>query len=347
MQRAVVITGGTAGLGFEAARAIALGRYPGAEQDTTAYLLVLASRTDKDKAADALNREASAAGRSARAVFHALDLADLDSVRQFASLWGKKNKNKDRDSTEPYPPIAALLLNAGLQFPGPLQTTAAGIESTFSINHVGHALLFHLLVPFFDTAASNTTSTPRVVVTSSGTHDPAQTTGLPDAVYTSAHDLAYPPADMVDINGRQRYASSKLANVLWTYVLDRQIRSSTDVRVAVNAFDPGLMPGTGLAREAAGLFQFLWTRVLPNVLPVLRFLMSPNVHTAQESGENLARLAVGVEQQGVSGKYFEMRQPIPSSTDSYDTAKQDDLWEWTLKYVAKDAAEEARFRRFA
>ncbi|EPE08558.1 dehydrogenase reductase [Ophiostoma piceae UAMH 11346] len=345
MQRAIVITGGTAGLGFEAARAIALGHYPGAEQDTTAYLLVLASRTDKDKAADVLNREASAAGRSARAVFHSLDLADLDSVRQFASLWvGDRDKSKNTMNTsQPLPRISALLLNAGLQFPGPLQTTAAGIESTFSINHVGHALLFHLLVPFLDTTPE---STPRVVVTSSGTHDPAQHSGLPDAVYTSAHDLAYPPADMVDINGRQRYASSKLANVLWTYALDRQIRGSTDLHVAVNAFDPGLMPGTGLAREASGIVKLLWSRVLPNVLPVLRYLVSPNIHTAQESGENLARVAVGVEQQGVSGKYFEMRQPIASSTDSYDTAKQDDLWEWTVKYVAEDAAEEARFRRF-
>jgi len=34
----------------------------------------------------------------------------------------------------------------------------------------------------------------------------------------------------------------------------------------INAFDPGLMPGTGLAREAAARLCWLWNHVLPHHL---------------------------------------------------------------------------------
>lgn len=126
----------------------------------------------------------------------ALDLADTNNVRAYAKEWASKN----------WPPIQALLLNAGLQFPAELHKTAEGLEATFAINHVGHALLFHLLCPFLAPSA-------RVVVTSSGTHDPAQKTGLPDAVYNTAEELAHPPASTINDPGRKRYSSSKLANI--------------------------------------------------------------------------------------------------------------------------------------
>ncbi|KAJ9149320.1 Dehydrogenase reductase protein [Pleurostoma richardsiae] len=314
--RSVIVTGGTVNLGYYAALAIA--------RDHPDYLVVLSSRSDKNHAAEEINRKF---GRES-AVFMPLDLGNLDNVRSYAKTWFSKG----------YPPIQALVLNAGLQFPGTLQKTVDGLESTFGINHVGHALLFHLLCP---SLAPNA----RVVVVSSGTHDPAQKSGLPDAVYTSAEDLAHPPPSMVNVPGRQRYASSKLANILWTYVLDRKLRQRVPDRgIAVNAFDPGLMPGTGLAREGTGVERFLWNRVLPRVMPLLRLLLSPNIHKPEESGAALARAAVGSDLQGVSGKYFEGLKEIKSSKDSYDEKKQEDLWEWTVKYLAKgDAGDLARF----
>ncbi|KJR84957.1 short-chain dehydrogenase [Sporothrix schenckii 1099-18] len=355
---AIIITGGTLNLGFEAARAIATGHYPDSKDDHNEYLLVLLARTDKTNASDTINQQARAAKLPHRAVFRRLDLSDLANVRQFGRTWADGTA---AGNTADFPPIHALLLNAGLQFPGALETIpSSGLEATFAVCHVGHALLFHLLVPFLDAASSDGA---RVLVTSSGTHDPAQKSGLPDAVYTSAEDLAHPPPDMVHVKGRQRYASSKLANVLWTYALvdhlERAGRLGAKVGgVTANAFDPGLMPGTGLTRRGTGVERFLWHNVLPRIRPVLRVLVSPNIHTAEASGRNLARLAVGPGGSGdpdrvdgtvlgVSGKYYEIRRPIPSSTDSYDKAKQEDLWDWTIKYLSKgDAAEEARFREF-
>jgi NAD(P)-dependent dehydrogenase (short-subunit alcohol dehydrogenase family) len=315
--KTVLITGGTANLGYHAAWSIAK-----AQPET---LVVISSRSDKDHAADSINK---ALGQK-NTIFLPLDLSDLRNVRDYAENW----------ATKKYPPIQALLLNAGLQFPGNLTKTVDGLESTFGINHVGHALLFHLISPHLAPQA-------RIVLTASGTHDPAQNSGLPDAVYISADELAHPTALTADNPGRQRYATSKLCNVLWAYALDRHLKKETPERhVTVTAFDPGLMPGTGLAREAGPFLKFVWTCVMPRVIPVLRLLVTPNVHTARESGEALARLAINPEVEGVSGTYFEGREVIRSSVDSYDEAKQEDIWRWTVEYLAQGDEERERFER--
>ncbi|RYO78474.1 hypothetical protein DL764_010114 [Monosporascus ibericus] len=83
--------------------------------------------------ADRINK---AIGQSSR-IFLQLDLGDLAKVRAYARQW----------KAESYPPIHALVLNARLCFPGDLTRTRDGLEATFGINHVGHALLFHLLAP--------------------------------------------------------------------------------------------------------------------------------------------------------------------------------------------------------
>ncbi|RYP72449.1 hypothetical protein DL771_004244 [Monosporascus sp. 5C6A] len=88
----------------------------------------------------------------------------------------------------------------GLRFPGDTTRTRDGLEATLGINQVGHALLFHLL------ASRLAPGGARVVLTSSGTHDPAQKSGLPDAEYDAAEELA--------LSERQRYATSKVVNLL-------------------------------------------------------------------------------------------------------------------------------------
>ena len=82
---------------------------------------------------------------------------------------------------------------------------------------------------------------------------------------------------------------------------------------------------------------------MPHMLPVLRRVFHPNTHSSRESAANLARLATGADVKGVSGVYYEGDKQIKSSTDSYDVAKQEDLWEWTIKNVATDKNEIAKF----
>jgi NAD(P)-dependent dehydrogenase (short-subunit alcohol dehydrogenase family) len=313
---AVIITGGTANLGYYAALDIA--------KALPDCLVVLSSRSDKDHAADKINESL----KQKNTIFISLDLADLSNVRRYAEDWVAQNR----------PTIQCLVLNAGLQFPGKLTKTTDGLEATFGINHVGHALLFHLL-------CSHLTNNARILITSSGTHDPAQKTSLPNAVYNTAEDLAHPTETMVDVPGRQRYSSSKLANILWTYALHRRISAvhRADCNLTVYAFDPGLMPGTGLARDGARLERFLWMRVMPHIMPLLRLLISPNIHTPRESGAALARLATEKNMERKSGQYFEGIEAIPSSKDSYDEKKQDDLWQWTIAYLAKSDEEQTKF----
>lgn len=263
---------------------------------------------------------------STKSTFLPLDLSNLANVRSFVKDFEAKN----------YPPIQALVLNAGLQFPEGVRYSADGFESTFAINHVGHALLFSLLLPHL---ADNA----RIVVTSSGTHDPAQKSGLPDAKYTTAEELAHPTPESAQNAGRQRYATSKLVNVMWTYALHRRLTRVQRKSWTVVAMDPGLMPGTGLARESGAFLRFLWIQLMPRMLPLLRLLVSSNVHSPKESGAALARLAVSKDVEGSSGVYYEGQRKIKSSEDSYDEKKQEDLWEWTLKNIATNEDEARSF----
>ncbi|MCJ1388082.1 hypothetical protein MMC18_000926 [Xylographa bjoerkii] len=317
--RTVLVTGGTSGLGYHCALEIARQRPD--------YLVLIASRSNPDSAAISIN---TLLGQK-NVEYLPLDLSDFANIRTFAANYADPK----------YPPLAALVLNAGSQFPGGISYTKDGIEKTFAINHIGHCLLFYLLRSHFAPKC-------RVVLTSSGTHDPTQNTGLPNPEYTTAEELAHPSAASGKKNkGRQRYATSKLCNLMWTYALHRRLIKSdatTDSKSwTVTAMDPGFIPGTGLSRNASWLERWLFVHVLPRVIPLLRRLVNPNIHTPHDSGLALARLAVGEDVEGVRGKYFEGMKQIESSVESYEVPKQEDLWTWTAKHVAVDETEASDF----
>ena len=312
----IVVTGGTTGLGYQCALAIA-------KQKPDALVLI-ASRSSGNDAAAIINN----ATGCENVRYLPLDLSSQVNIRKFAADFKAAN----------HPPLVALVLNAGIQVVSGITFTKEGLETTFGVNHVGHALLFHLLAPLLSREG-------RVVITSSGTHDPKQKSGVPDALYETAELLAHPDEKSINNDGRQRYSTSKLCNVLWLYGLERR-RKSQGVIWTVTAMDPGLMPGTGLARDAPAVLRFLWNHVLPRMMPVLRLLISPNIHTPEESGESLARLAIGKDVLGVSGKYYEGMEVIPSSDDSHDEQKQDELWSWTIQAISRDQSEADRFEHF-
>ncbi|KAE9377700.1 NAD(P)-binding protein [Stipitochalara longipes BDJ] len=317
----VVITGATSGVGYQCALAIAR-KHP-------SYLIIIASRTDNGSA-ESINRTLS----QTNTIFHPLDLSSLSNIRTFCTHF----------SSSPYAPISHLVLNAILQFTDrDIHRTADGFETTFGIAHLGHALLFHLLFPYF-------APTARVLVTTSGTHDPEQKTGMPEAKFTSAEKIARPDAKEAGVvKGRTRYTTTKLCNVLWTYALARRFAKMSvgERKLSVVTFDPGLMPGTGLAREASGVEQFVWHRVMPHMLGPMRLAFgTKNVHTTKESGDNMAFVVLGEGEvvKGTNGLYFENHgETRKSSKVSYEEAKQEELWDWTVKTVAKDEEERVKF----
>jgi NAD(P)-dependent dehydrogenase (short-subunit alcohol dehydrogenase family) len=171
------------------------------------------------------------------------------------------------------------------------------------------------------------------VVVSSDTHDPAQQTGMPRPRYTSAAELARPDdnwagGDSPVSAGRRRYTTSKLCNVLFTYELDRRFGGRG---ITFNAFNPGLMPGTGLARDYPAYQRLIWRFVMPVLT-----LMRENINTPRTSGRALARLISDPAIHRTSGRYFSGASDIPSSEESHDLAKAADLWQTSLTLTALD-----------
>jgi light-dependent protochlorophyllide reductase len=285
--RTAIITGASAGLGLECARAIL--------SNDPSWHVVLAVR-DPARGAQAVEQ----IGHADRCTVLEVDLASLTSVRAFV----------DTFRSTALPPMHAIVCNAGVQVVSGTERTADGVEMTFGVNHLGH---FALVQALLDDVARPA----RIVVVSSGTHDPAKHTGMPSPNYTSADALSL-ASDSGD--GRRRYTTSKLCNVLFTYELDRRLGGGTD-GVTVTAFDPGLMPGSGLARDYSPNMRWAWRYVMP----MLRVL--PNVNSTRSSGARLAALVTELRFDGVTGAYFEGNRPIRSSADSYDRDKALDLWE--------------------
>ncbi|AOR33483.1 oxidoreductase [Streptomyces fodineus] len=169
--RTAVITGANSGLGLVTAEALARA---GAH-------VVFAVR-------DLARGGAAAAKVSGSTEVRRLDLADLDSVREFADGWDR--------------PLDLLINNAGVMML-PEQRTKQGFEMQFGTNHLGHFALTNLLLPYV---------TDRVVTVSSGLHR-----GGDGVIHF----------EDVNLRGRytptRAYAQSKLANLLFTLELQRRL----------------------------------------------------------------------------------------------------------------------------
>jgi light-dependent protochlorophyllide reductase len=295
--KTVIITGANAGLGLRCAQALL-------ETDPSWH--VVAAVRDQARGTAAMQR----LGDPSRATVMHVDLASLVSVRAFT-----------RDVREAeLPPLHAIVCNAGVQVVSRTQQTADGYEMTFGVNHLGHFALVEGL-------RDQLVAPARIVVVSSGTHNPTRHTGMPHPRYTSAAELARIPNDGADsAAGRCRYTTSKLCNVLFAYELDRRLDAGAQ-GIAVNAFDPGMMPGSGLARDYPPLQRLAWRFVLP----ALRVL--PGVRSTRTSGRHLAALVADRRFDGISGRYFDGPKPVRSSEDSYDVGKAADLWHTSQRLI--------------
>ena len=123
-----LITGVSAGLGVETARALAA---QGAE--------IVAAARDLDKAAAATGALPQEIGH--RIMLTDLDLASLDSTRACASRL-----------LEDARPFDAIIANAGIMAP-PFARTADGFESQIGVNHLGHFVLVNRLAPLLRESA--------------------------------------------------------------------------------------------------------------------------------------------------------------------------------------------------
>ena len=254
--------------------------------------VVMACRT-RTKAA-AAQRDIDATHPKAETEFLHLDLSDLASVRKAAAEFRSKRRRLD-----------VLVNNAGVMFT-PETRTADGFEMQMGTNHFGHFALTGLLLPtLLETPGS------RVVTVSSIGHRPGS-------------------IDFDDINWEQHYNRfrayfrSKLANLLFTYELQRRLHKAKADTIAVAAHPGGSNTNLGhMERDQA----FWWLeRILRPIaglvtqsaamgaLPTLRAATDPKVHGGDYYGPD----GFG-EQWGYPVK-------VKSSERSHDRAAAERLW---------------------
>ncbi|WP_020392870.1 SDR family NAD(P)-dependent oxidoreductase [Kribbella catacumbae] len=246
-----------------------------------------------------------------------LDLAHLESVRSFAA-----------DVSARADTVDGLVLNAGIIRPDADTRTADGFETTFAVNHLAHYLLLRLLLPALAPGAT-------VVLTTSGTHDPATGAGLATPRHADARLLAHPDRDperhsRPTAAGEHAYTASKLCAVLTA----RSLTAHPDARsrrLTVVAYDPGQVFGTGLVQDLALPLRIGWTLLGTPLLgwPMRRF--NRNLNTRAAAGHALANLALGRTTPPSSPGYAALRRGGLSWPNPSDLARDDALAQqlWT------------------
>ncbi|MCW2756827.1 MAG: Short-chain dehydrogenase [Nocardioidaceae bacterium] len=184
--------------------------------------VVLAARTPAKLAAT----HAALAAEVPGAVLHDLlvDVSEMSSVRRAA------------EEAASLGPLDALVNNAGVMAP-PYQRTSDGFALQMATNHHGPLLLTGLLLPQLAASGAG-----RVVAVSSHGHRLARRAPLGDP---RKKPLRYSRWDA--------YAKSKLADLLFTYELDRRLRAAGSSVIAVAAH-PGYSATelAGAGRRTAG-----------------------------------------------------------------------------------------------
>ena len=256
--------------------------------------VVLACRNTA-KAGRAVDRIAAASAGAGASVVR-LDLASQSSVRSAAE-----------EIRARFPRLDLLINNAGVM-EVPYQRTEDGFELTLATNHLGPFALTGLLL---DRLAGGA----RIVTVSSIGH-------LDGVIVFDdlQSERSYDPD--------RAYGQSKLANLLFTYELDRRLRSA-GARVAALACHPGVVY-TDLFANRSRLQQFLlspsmriinfWAvqNVRMGALPELRAATDPSA----QGGEYF-----GPHRSGLRRRFFTgYPAVVESSARSHDEADQARLW---------------------
>lgn len=211
-------------------------------------------------------------------------LCDLSKPEEAVQAANQFMANNDK--------IDVLVNNAGAIF-DTVKCGHRGIEQTFALNHLSY---FQLTTSLLDIIKR--TPRARVVSTSSGLHS----MGRLDLKTTPFASEGSP---------LKAYATSKLANILFTKELQNQLQNSTAV---ANCFEPGLTStsfGSNLDWRGKIIFQIL----------------KPFARTAEQGADSLIWLATSEEAGRLKGEYVANRRPVaPSNIQVTDKQLAEDLW---------------------
>lgn len=289
-KRLVLITGGSRGLGFAAAKKLAQRN----------LRVILTSRSMERAQQAATEIRATVPGADVQGM--ALDLGSLTAVCAFAAHVAATERA-----------VHVLITNAAALPSKQRQLSVDGYELTFATNHLGHFLLTKLLLPQLEVAA-NATGEARVVVISSRLHRPTSMGPKTDFRFD---DLTM----LTNYRAMRAYKNSKLANLWFTYELNRRIRGSG---ITANALCPNFVPET-ISSEATGVRRLLYQFV---------FSLLPFARSLDEATNTYLYVATNPVLKGVGGKFYGEQAEIESSAESYDQAKATELWNISEALVA-------------
>jgi NAD(P)-dependent dehydrogenase (short-subunit alcohol dehydrogenase family) len=191
-----------------------------------------------------------------------LDLRSLDSVRAAATALRSA-----------YPRIDLLINNAGVMWT-PKQLTADGFEMQFGTNHLGHFALTGLLLDNLLPVRGS-----RVVTVSSTGHRLRAAIHFDDLQWEHSYDRV------------AAYGQSKLANLLFTYELQRRLADREQPTTAALAAHPG-SSNTELVRNLPAVFKpavvvlspLVFQNAAMGALPTLRAATDPAAEGGQYYG---------------------------------------------------------------
>ncbi|MGN8070991.1 SDR family oxidoreductase [Mucilaginibacter sp. 22184] len=248
-----VITGSTEGVGYEDALALS----------SAGWNVIMMGR-NAQKGAESITK-IHRQNPKAKVSFEKIDLADLASIKAFASRMILKDQAID-----------LLINNAGVMTPPKRIETADGFELQFGTNHIGHFALTAQLLPLLRK------STDARVVTVSSVANRAGTINFYDLQSKSS----YSPG--------KAYSQSKLANLMFALELQRQSEKHGWGITSIAAH-PGvsrtnlLITGAGrwsVAGIMRTLFPFLFQPTAQGALPTLYAATSPEAKGGLYYGPN-------------------------------------------------------------
>jgi NAD(P)-dependent dehydrogenase (short-subunit alcohol dehydrogenase family) len=252
-----------------------VGRYVAARLAAAGAKVLIHGR-DHDRAktlADDIRRQGCG-----EAIFYQADLSSLAGTRQLAEAVLADHKRLD-----------VLVSNAGIgsRTQGAEQRTSAdGHELRFAVNYLSGFLLVHLLLALLKASAPS-----RIVnVASLGQH----------------------PIDFDDVmitrnySGSRAYAQSKLAQIMFTIDLARELEGSG---VTVNSLHPATYMNTTMVREGG-------------ITPI---------STVEQGGDAILHLVAGDDMSGKTGLFFNGMREAQANPQAYDEAARKRLRDLSLE----------------
>ncbi|GCE31362.1 retinol dehydrogenase [Dictyobacter alpinus] len=217
------------------------------------------------------------------------DLSSQASIQQLATTF-----------LDQYEQLHVFINNAGV-FLTKRHLTVDHLEMTFAVNHLAPFLLTQLLLERLKA------STPaRIVNVCSGAHYTVQM-NLQDLQLERGYNVW------------RAYAQSKLAMLLCSYKLARQLEGSG---VTLNCLNPGFV-----------FTNMGMTNVGPRMQTVAKAVLSRLGSSLEKGALTSLYLAMSPEVEQVTGKYYDQLILKQSSKASYDLALQEQVWEASRQMV--------------